>query len=190
MNDLLKGKITSKDWMAVAAVLGITALIVVGFFIGVHQGQRNELALVSTTNDQVLQDLRKAQSINGSIAKLREETKKIEMLVNEFEERLPSRREIPTLFSQFEAMAADENILVEVNPLTRDLDERKETIPYSITARGNFHEVCSFINRLERFKRYLKITNIHLEPTEEGVSTANFTLNTYRFIKKQAETQS
>lgn len=190
MNDLLKGNITPKDWMAVAAVLGITALLVVGFYLGVHQGQRNELAKVKASNAQVVQDLRKAQSINASIAALREETEKIEMLVSEFEERLPSRREIPTFLSQFEAMAADENILLEVNPQARDLDERKETIPYNITARGDFHEVCSFINRLERFKRYLKITNIHIEPTENGISTANFTLSTYRFIKTQAETQS
>jgi len=190
MSDLFKGTITSKDWMAVAAVLGITALLVVGFYVGVHQNQREELTTISASNAQVLQDLRKAQKINSSIAGLREETKKIEMLVGDFEERLPSRREIPMLFSKFETMAADENILVEVNPLTRDLDDRKETIPYSITARGNFHEVCSFINRLEQFKRYLKITNLHVEPTENGISTANFTLNTYRFIKQDAETQS
>lgn len=182
MMDFLKGKVTPKDWAINAGVLAVTAAIVVAFYATFHTGQRSKLAVVLADDKQVSADLAEAKRINSEIDGLREETAKIEKLVSDFEQRLPSHREIPTLIREFETMAAEENIEVELSPMARSQDDRKETIPYKIVAHGSFHQVASFINRLERFKRYLKVSDLSIGPAEEGVTTARFTLNTYRFI--------
>jgi len=183
MNDFLKGVVTPKDWATNAGILAVTAAIVVAFYFMFHSGQRSQLAVVLADVQQVSTDLTEAQRINAEIGGLREETEKIEKLVSDFEERLPSHREIPTLLREFETMANEESIDVELSPMARSEDGRKETIPYSIAAHGSFHQVASFINRLERFKRYLKVSDLTIGPTEKGVTTARFTLNTYRFIQ-------
>ncbi|MCH7958823.1 MAG: type 4a pilus biogenesis protein PilO [Candidatus Hydrogenedentes bacterium] len=183
MSDFLSGTVTSKDWMAVGGILGAAALVAVGFYFAVNRSQQNERLQVISNDNQVFADLTKARERQEGIEALRMETDSIQRLVTEFEERLPSRREIPMLLKEFEAMAAEEDIDVELSPLARDRDARKEIIPYRIVARGSFHQVASFINRLERFKRYLKISNLEVGPTKDGVTRAEFTLNTYRFLK-------
>ena len=115
MNDFLKGTVTQKDWMAVAGMFGVTSLVVIGFYFLVNQNQKTELTQLTNQSDQVFTDLVKARDINQKIDTLREETESIELLVGEFEERLPSRREIPTLLKEFEAMAAEEDIDVELS---------------------------------------------------------------------------
>ena len=67
------------------------------------------------------------------------------------------------------------------------LDENKETIPYHVVARGHFHNVANFVNQLERFKRFLKITELDMKNIENGEVEAQFTLNTYRFVQEQTE---
>ncbi len=187
MIDFLKGTVTPRDWAAVAGILGVTAATIITFYAMVHMSQKSELLQIQTDDKQVYGDLIQARNINAEIDALREETERTEKLVSEFEERLPSRREIPTLLKEFEKMAAEEDIDVELSPLSRSKDTRKETIPYSIVARGTYHQVASFINRLERFKRYLKISDLNIGPSLQGVTTARFTLNTYRFLQTTTE---
>ena len=72
---------------------------------------------------------------------------------------------------------------VELKNLPRIPSARRETIPYFVTAKGNFHQIVSFINKLERFQRYLKISDLKIGKEEDGVADATFTLSTFRFIQ-------
>ena len=184
MMNFLKGTITPKDWAINAGILAVAVAIVAAFYFMVHTGQRTSLAVIMADDAQVSADLTEARRIDSAIGGLRDETAKIEKLVGDFEERLPSHREIPTLLKEFEAMAAEESIDVELSPLARSQDGRKETIPYSIVAHGNYHQIAGFVNRLERFKRYLKVSDLTVGPSKEGITTAHFTLNTYRFLQE------
>ncbi len=183
MMDFLKGTVTPQDWAAVAGIVGATLAVAAAFYFLVYSGQQEQLLTIEADNQQVLADLTQARQVRDEIEQLREETNQIEELVTQFEQRLPSTREIPTLIRQFEMMASEEDVSVNFQDLTRNVDMRKETIPYRVVAYGNFHQITNFINRLERFRRYLKITDLNIGPEEKGIATATFTLNTYRFIK-------
>jgi Tfp pilus assembly protein PilO len=69
-------------------------------------------------------------------------------------------------------------------------DSSKETIPYKVTARGTFHQIVSFINRLERDDRYLAISDLDIKEEQAGVSEATFTLSTFRFLKSSEAPQT
>jgi Tfp pilus assembly protein PilO len=186
MIDFLKGTVTPRDWAAVAGMLGATAALAAAFYFFVHQSQQQQVARLLTENEDAKTNLQKARDINSRIEDLRKETEQIEKLVAEFEVRLPSGPELIQLVSEFEAMAQQENIFVEAQPQARSSDERKETQPYSILARGNFHQIAGFINLLERHRRYLKVSDIDMTQGERGAITARFTLSTYRFIRQDA----
>ena len=187
MIDFLKGKITPRDWIAVALLLGVTAGIVGVFYFLVHEKKQEEITQAQETNSKVKTDLEKARKIHAEIDNYIKETNQIRRLVAEFETRLPTEREITGLIRVFEEMAAAQDIDIELSPLSPVAEDNKETIPYRIEASGDFHSVANFINELERYERYLKVSNLEMEPNEEGMSTFKFTLNTYRFIQTTQE---
>ena len=185
--EALKGKVTPKDWMAVGVVLAIVAAVLALYIFFVHNGQRTKLDLLTADITAIQRDLQEAYAKERNIAALRDETAKIQSLVSDFEKRLPSQREIPDLVRQFEQMANDVGLSHALKPESPIRDERKETIPYSITTNGTFHQTASFINRLERYERYLKVSNLKVEEEKDGVSKATFTLSTYRFLAPAAK---
>ena len=184
MIDFLKGKVTPRDWIAVALLLSVTAGIVGVFYFMVHEKKVEQIAATREKNTKVEEDLVKARKIHAEIDNYIKETNQIRRLVKEFETRLPTEREITGLIKVFEEMAAAENINIELSPLPAVAEANKETIPYQIEASGDFHSVASFINELERYDRYLKVSDLKMDPYKDGMSTFRFKLNTYRFLKK------
>ncbi|HQE83329.1 MAG TPA: type 4a pilus biogenesis protein PilO [Candidatus Hydrogenedentes bacterium] len=184
MIDFLKGTVTPKDWAFVGVVLGLTFMLCAVFYLFLYQP---ELQRLDTTRNELAnaqEELRKAQQLAADIGKLREKTAEIRELVSDFEERLPSEREIATLLTQFEDIADDVGGLdVEMRAQTPRPEGAKLTIPYRIAVHGSFHDIAEFINRLERFKRYLKISDLQIGKQEDGVSEAEFTLSTYTFVE-------
>ena len=187
MSDSLKGKVTPKDWAAVFGILAVTALLCVAFVFFIRGGQRKKLDEIEAADRGVLANLAVAKENQRDIGKLEAETEKTRTVVAMFEERLPSQREIPTLVREFEHLATQAGVAFEVAPKPPIKDERKETIPYEITTYGDFHQTVDFVNRLERYKRYLKVSDLRIDEQKQGVSKATFTLSTYRFIQEQEE---
>lgn len=180
--EIFKGTVTPKDWMTVGIMLAVIVVIAGVFFLFVHKEQLNRLAQLQKEDTNVKKELQEARTKQEGIGKLREETEKIKTLVEDFNKRLPTQREIPNLIRQFETMANDVGLSHSLKPEAPIRDENKETIPYSVSTWGDFHQTASFINRLERFERYLKVSDLKIEEEDEGVSKASFTLSTFRFI--------
>jgi len=181
MMEFFRGKVTPKDWAAVAVILGVAAVIAALYIFVFHNKQLEQLAEIRGKDQAMQQQLRKAREISDKIGQLNDEVKKTQLLVKEFESRLPNRSDIRQLISKFEDLANQSELQVELVPGERIIDPSKETIPYKVTAFGNFHQIAGFINRLERYKRYLKVSNLKIEHQDLGVSKASFTLSTYVF---------
>lgn len=183
MREFLRGTVTPKDWAAVGGILGVTAVACVVFYFLVYGPQQTTIVEIDAKDKQVMADLKVARDTEKNIEQLRADAAKMQELVKRFEERLPETREIPTLLRQFESFAGEVGLRVELAQLPRVTDEKKETIPYSVKAYGSFHQIVSFINRLERFQRYLKVSDLKIGEEKEGVAESSFTLSTYRFIQ-------
>jgi len=187
MMELFKGTVTPKDWAAVGAILAVALVLAVVFVAVVHKGQQRTIEQITGEDKVVLADLAKARENERDIGALREEAEKTTQLVTHFEERLPLGREIPLFVKQFEGMAAEVDLNIALTPLppTKDTTKFLETIPYTVNARGTFHQVASFVNRLERFTRYLKISDLKMKIAKEDASLceAKFTLSTFRFLQ-------
>ena len=182
--EFISGTPTREDWIAFGIVLGLGVLALAGFIFGFQPRQARSVEAFIAEDTAVQMVLEEAIRKKDRFTEFEAETSEVKGLVSEFEERLPSRSEIGSLMQEFEQMAAMESVKIEMSSLTRIPDQYKETIPYSIVARGNFHQIVAFINRLELFKRFLKISELVIEPQVGGVAVARFTLNTYRFIER------
>jgi Tfp pilus assembly protein PilO len=184
MLDFFKGTVTAKDWAFVGAVLGITGLLCAGFFFAVYKGQQEKLETARVTLAETSRELKEARETKAKFDEFKAEAEKASKLVDMFEERLPEEREIPRLLEQFEKKGDDLGLSVELTQLPTMTDANKETIPYEIIARGDFHKIVQFINLLERDQRYLKVSNLDINEEIAGISEASFQLSTFRFIQR------
>lgn len=182
MIDILKGTPLPQDWMALGGILSAAAAVGAAFFFLVYQVQLEEAARIEAEDSIVVANLEKVRKIESEIENLRRETKEISELVASFEQRLPSSRELVQMQTDIEDMAIAVDIKMKVDPRTPIIDASKETIPYSVKATGTYHKVATFINLLERYVRYLKVSDLKMK-SEKGETSASFTLYTYTFIE-------
>ena len=185
MIDLLKGTPLPQDWMALGGILSAAVALGAAFYFLVYQGQMNEVARIGLEDGTVIANLEKARQIEREIGKLKTETEEIELLVSTFERRLPSQKQLTQLIIDLEDMENKEEVKLKIRPFEPEKGENKETIRYEVEAKGTYHNVASFINRLERYERYLKVEKLTLKAAE-GQTTAQFMLFTYTFIEDNA----
>lgn len=187
MLDFIKGKITPRDWINVVVALAITAALSVGFFYMAIIPLQNKLAANKDTMSEKRLALNEAHKLADNIEEHRKDAEKWSKVVGLFEERLPEDREIPRLLEKFENIGSDIGLSVELDMMVAERDSSKETIPYSVVTRGDFHQIVTFINLLEREQRYLKISDLNIGPEESGISEATFTLSTFQFLQSTTE---
>lgn len=183
MIDFFKGTVTPKDMAIVAGIAAVAATLCALFFFFVYVPQTEKLTAANAKLTQVRAELRRAQEIADNIEQLRKDAAKWQELVDTFENRLPTAREIPRMLQQFESMGIQIGLRLKLEPLPVITDTSKETIPYAVTAQGDFHSIVNFINLLERDERYLKISDLDIQKEEAGISEAKFTMSTFRFIQ-------
>ena len=183
MLDFFKGTVTPKDWLFCGVVILIAAGAASGYFLVLDKSAQAKLQGVEAQIAKTKQDLDFAYKTRDDIEALREESRKMNLLVDGFEQRLPTEREIPRLLSQFEEMSANAGLKVELAALPPITEQKKETIPYRVKAYGKFHQIVSFINDIERDERYLKVSDLDINEEKDGISPATFTLSTFRFIE-------
>lgn len=185
MIDILRGTPQPQDWMALGGILTAAAVVGAAFYFLVYQGQLQEVDRIEIEDGAVVANLEKARQIERDIEKLKEETENIEILVRDFERRLPSKRELTRLQGKIEGFASQEEVKLRIRPRNAILDANKETIPYEIRAVGAYHKVASFINQLERYERYLKVSELSLSEND-GETSVDFMLHTFIFIEDSA----
>ena len=185
MLDILTGKVTAKDWMFVGVVLAVTAALAVALYVLVIGHEKKKVEERRAELADVRKELADARKIEENIDGLRKESEDMERLVDIFQKRLPSEREIPNLLRRFEKLGAELGLSVQLASLPSRRESRTETIPYKVTASGDFHQIASFINLLERDERYLKVSDLDIGEQEAGVSNATFVLCTFRFIEEE-----
>lgn len=190
MKEFLRGSVTRQDWIAVGGILGATALLCVLFRFFLFADMSTEINRIDDADAALVIKLNTAKALSKNIDKLRAETSKIQQLVDVFEKRLPASAEIPKMLIEFQRIAREIGIQIELTTLPPIETTRKQELPYSIVAKGTFHQIADFINRLERYERYVKISKLDIGEEKEGISTAKFTLSTYRFINVVAGTPS
>jgi len=183
MSGLFEPVITKKDWINVGSIVAGLVVVALVVAVFVYEPQRKELARL---DGEIAAQERELDALRETAAKKEEleaRLKEIEQIVERFEAKLPTRKEIPKLFRKFQLAAADANVVVES---IEKLDEIKKPprvdIPYQWKVSGTYHQIATFINTLETGERFVKISDVHIGEQKRGVSDAEFKLTTFLFI--------
>jgi Tfp pilus assembly protein PilO len=185
MLDMLKGKVTRKDWVYVGSIIAVTVVLAGALYYFVVMAEQKRVETRRQELDAVNQELASALKIQKNITSLRDEKVLMAQLFDDFQKRLPEEREIPNLLQRFEKMGGEIGLRLEMVPMETKIDRRIETIPFKVKAKGKFHDVVAFINLLESDERYLKVSDIDIGEEKESVSEAVFVLSTFRFLPEK-----
>ncbi|MBP8129625.1 MAG: type 4a pilus biogenesis protein PilO [Candidatus Hydrogenedentes bacterium] len=188
MLDFFKGTVTRRDWFFVAGVFAVIIVLALLFVFFVYQKQQQQLESLQTDIKTKSAELAEAQRNAANIDELRALERYTGALSEQLRLRLPDEREFLSFLQTLESISEAHDLAISFKPGNPKKDAFKETSPYTVTARGEFHKILRFINDLECYERYVRVDDIDIKYVEAGVSEAKFVVSTFRFIEPESET--
>lgn len=187
MIEFFRGKVTPRDWAFVGAVAGVIVLLAAAFVFFVYNSEQEKLALLRSEIDKQSKELTEAEFNAKNIDELRALEKYTNALSEQLKLRLPDELEFLGFFQTLESIIAKHELTITFVPGKVKKDPYKETAPYTVTAKGDFHKIVRFINDLECYERYVRVDDLDIKYVEAGVTEAKFVVSTFRFIEPEPE---
>jgi len=117
-------------------------------------------------------ELRSARVVIKDFERLKNDLKESSQKVESYEKKLPAEQEIPALLENLSNMAKESDIkIVGIVPAMSYFKDDKSVkkiliyreIPILITAKSGYHELRSFLNKLENADRFMKVVDIDIK---------------------------
>lgn len=181
--------ITKTDWIIIGISLFLLVLVTLVYFvvlsfakgqieqmqaqIGAKQAELNEARLIASRKDDLVKE----------IEQVREK-------ISNFEDKLPTEKEVPRLLRQFQQIA--ELSGVKYQSITAEPIDEKELyvrLPYRVSVKGAYPQIGEFLRSLEFGNRFIKVEDLDIGEEEDGSSEAKFIISTYMFVSKAKESE-
>jgi type IV pilus assembly protein PilO len=113
-------------------------------------------------------DLKNAKSDIARVPEFKKDISEFKEKVDSYERMLPAEQEIPTLLESLSVMAKSSGVRIEsIMPVAKKEEKLSpgqvyQEIPILITARSGYHELGSFVSKLENAERFMKIVDINI----------------------------
>jgi type IV pilus assembly protein PilO len=155
--------VTAPRWQKlVLGVIGLAALGGAGYFFVVFPLERRVAAL-RTQRDSPQGEVARTRALAADLARLRREAVELEREIEVAKERLPSDREMPSLYRTLSDAAGQAGLAVTLfqprAPVVRDFYSE---IPISLVAEGGYHEVGDLFGRVAALPRTTTIGEFKL----------------------------
>jgi Tfp pilus assembly protein PilO len=185
MNGLSEPVITRRDWVIVGCILAGLVVVALLVCVFVYVPQRAEMKRFDGEIATKQAELKTAQEIAAKRDELERKLQRIEQIIARFEAKLPTLKDIPKLYQQFQLAAGDANVIVRsIEKLQEEKKPARIEVPYQFKVTGSYHETASFINTLEMGEPFVKTTDLHVGQQKRGVSDSEFKVTTYLFVEE------
>ena len=167
-------------------IFGFMLLVIVGalgFFL-VISPKRTEYDDLAQKSEDVKAKLTKAQADEARLRPFRAQVAELRKRLEAAKERLPSEREIPTLYRQLSDMAFEAGLGVAVfQPKAQEEREVVAEVPIQVTAEGGYHQFGQFFDRVGRMPRIVALGDFKLTGVDRAAGSvrAEMTMATYLF---------
>jgi len=112
-----------------------------------------------------------------------------------YEKRLSREKELPMLLENLSLMAKESRVrILGITPHVTRLKVQKDTgeeksvyqeVPIAISAQSGYHELGSFINRLENHQRYMQVSHMKIESGQADPERHEIKFVVYAYTFKQ-----
>ncbi len=154
-------------------VVLVTLIVAVLYLSFVFVPQVVRVFKLTADTAKMRSQLNSARVVIGSFEKMNKDLEEQSQKVESYEKKLPAEQEIPALLENLSNIARGSNIkIIGIAPVMsyffRDDKSVKEgqiyrEIPILITAKSGYHELGSFLDKLENSDRFMKAADIDIK---------------------------
>ena len=166
--------------------LGAMGLAVIGaaaYFLLISPLE-TKVSQLRTQEASLQRDLAQNRAIVADLAKYRKEAAEIEVKINALKEKLPSDREIPSLYRTLSDAGTQAGLAVSLfQPREAAVREYYAEIPITVSAEGSYHRLGEFFERVARLPRVVTVKEFKLSAGSRPGNPvlAQLTLATYQY---------
>lgn len=176
--------------MARAAILfSAVGVLVAGYYFGIHQEVREELAQLKTKELALQRKLSEARSVAANLHAFEDELESLEGRFTLARRRLPSEKQMEVLLTDISNLG--KTVGVEIKSVKRQPEKLHDfyaEVPLVIELEGNYHDVAHFFDRMAKLSRIVNMGELKMtvesEDAERTVVNVSGTAITYRFVDK------
>ncbi len=167
-------------------VLGVFGLVIIGaasYFL-LLSPLDTKLAQLRAQNASLGDEVVKARAMVADLARTRREMAELEVKVAILKDRLPSERELPTLYRSLHDAGTQAGLGVALfQPREGQIKDYYVEIPIAVNAEGSYHQLGEFLERLARLPRVVTLREMRLASTNRPgrAVRSELTLATYQY---------
>ena len=167
-------------------VLGIFGLVIIGaasYFL-LLSPLDTKLAQLRAQNASLGDEVVKARALVADLARTRREMAELEVKGAILKDRLPSERELPTLYRSLHDAGTQAGLGVALfQPREGQVKDYYVEIPIAVNAEASYHQLGEFLERLARMPRVVTLREMRLASTNRPgrAVRAELTLATYQY---------
>jgi len=167
-------------------VLGIFGLVIIGaasYFL-LLSPLDTKLAQLRAQNASLGDEVVKARAMVADLARTQREMAELEVKIAILKDRLPSERELPTLYRALHDAGTQAGLGVALfQPREGQIKDYYVEIPIAVNAEGSYHQLGEFLERLARLPRVVTLREMRLASTNRPgrAVRSELTLATYQY---------
>lgn len=169
---------------------GFLALLLFLYFFLFYWPRSQQLAEKREAINSSLLQRDRLSALAANLEKAREEVRELNARLKEAAAQLPDEKEIPDLLSSISSLGREsglEVLLFRLKPET--LQDFYAEVPVEMAARGGYHQVAVFFDKVRRMDRIINIADITLKEPKlaagQMVIDAAFSATTFRFLSEE-----
>jgi type IV pilus assembly protein PilO len=167
-------------------VLGVFGLVIIGaasYFL-LLSPLDTKLAQLRAQNASLGDEVVKARAMVADLARTRREMAELEVKIAILKDRLPTERELPTLYRTLHDSGTQAGLGVALfQPREGQIKDYYVEIPIAVNTEGSYHQLGEFLERLARLPRVVTLREMRLASTNRPgrAVRAELTLATYQY---------
>ena len=177
-------RMSSKNKVVLAIIVFL--VIVGGYYWLSYSAKSDELQQLTRAHAEKTRELNRLEALAAKIVDLQKAIATLDAKFEKAKERVPDKREIPSLLTTISGLARESRLQVLVfKPLPEVMESFFARVPVEISVWGSFHDVALFLDKVSKLPRIVSISNISIDRKEANgrvvVATTGLA-TTYRFL--------
>jgi type IV pilus assembly protein PilO len=167
-------------------ILGVFGVVIIGaasYFLLLSPLDAS-LVQLRAQNASLSDEVVKGRAMVADIVRTRREMAELEVKIAILKDRLPTERELPSLYRTLHDAGTQAGLGVALfQPREGQIKDYYVEIPIAVNAEGSYHQLGEFLERLARLPRVVTLREMRLASTNRPARAvrAELTLATYQY---------
>ncbi len=188
-DSFLENKVVPLDKRVVVALFALVIIVpAVAFYFLHYTAKTEEIKRLEGRASKLRQEITAAKAAAAKLEEHLAEMEETKRLFAEASILLPQKKEIPSLLTNISALGTNSGLqMATFSPGGERKKEFYAEIPVSISVKGPYHNIGTFLYEVSRLERIVSAINISLgSPAKERgemMLSSGISLITYRFLE-------